>query len=95
GAVGVIAGLANVFPELLADFYLTWKQGNSQRTAEKQLRIVAARSVMKLGPTLTMTYAVLRMRGLDPGFPKAPFKDIPNDLYQRALSELQSLGILP
>ncbi|MFQ3620531.1 MAG: dihydrodipicolinate synthase family protein, partial [Spirochaetales bacterium] len=51
GAVGVIAGLANVFPELLADFYLTWKQGNSQRTAEKQLRIVAARSVMKLGPT--------------------------------------------
>ncbi len=94
GACGVIAGLANVFPELLTDFWQTWKAGNPQKTAQKQLRIVEARAVMKLGPTITMTYAVLRMRGMDPGFPRSPWKDIPQDLYAKAEKELRGLGLL-
>ena len=94
GACGVIAGLANVFPELLADFWQTWKQGDPQKTAQMQLRIVEARAVMKLGPTLTMTYAVLRMRGMDPGFPRLPWKDISPDLYARAEKELRVLGLV-
>ncbi|MCX7787982.1 MAG: dihydrodipicolinate synthase family protein [Spirochaetes bacterium] len=94
GACGVIAGLANVFPELLADFWRTWQAGNAQITAQKQLKIVEARAVMKLGPTLTMTYAVLRMRGMDPGFPRLPWKDISPELYARAEKELRGLGLL-
>jgi len=94
GACGVIAGLANVFPELLADFYTTWKEGNPQKTATLQLKIVEARAVMKLCPTLTMTYAVLRMRGMDPGFPRLPWKDISPDLYARSEKELRGLGLL-
>lgn len=94
GAVGVIAGLANVFPEMLLDFYETWKKGDAAATAEKQLRIVKARSIMKYGPTLTMTYAVLRMRGVDPGYPKAPYRDISQELYDRARGELAELGLV-
>jgi dihydrodipicolinate synthase/N-acetylneuraminate lyase len=94
GAVGVIAGLANIFPELLADFYKTWKAGDSRAAAKKQLKIVEARAVMKLGPTLTMTYAVLRMRGMDPGFPRAPYKEINRELYTRAEKEMKALGLL-
>ncbi len=94
GACGVIAGLANVFPEMLTDFYETWKKGDAKATAEKQLRIVQARAVMKYGPTLTMTYAVLRMRGIDPGFPKAPHREISRELYDRARGELREMGLV-
>lgn len=94
GAAGVIAGLANVFPEMLVDFYETWRKGDGKATAEKQLNIVKVRSIMKYGPTLTMTYAVLRMRGIDPGCPKAPHMDIPRDLYDRAQGEFREMGLV-
>ena len=94
GASGVISGLANVFPEFMVDFYETWKKGNSTETAKKQLDVVKARTILKYGPTLTMTYAVLRMRGLNPGYPRAPHQEIPKELYQRVEGEFKDMGLL-
>jgi 4-hydroxy-tetrahydrodipicolinate synthase len=94
GANGVISGLANCFPEFMADFYKTWQAGNPRKTGNYQLQVVKARSILKYGPTLTMTYAVLRMRGLDPGYPRAPYKDIPTTLYERVEKELKQMGLL-
>ena len=94
GASGVISGLANVFPEFMASFYKTWQEGNPAKTGEHQLKVVKARSILKYGPTLTMTYSVLRMRGLNPGYPRAPYQDIPSSLYERVESEMQDMGLL-
>jgi len=94
GASGVISGLANAFPEFMASFYRTWQEGNPPKTGAYQLRVVKARSILKYGPTLTMTYAVLRMRGIDPGYPRAPYQDIPKSLYDRAEGELRDMGLL-
>jgi 4-hydroxy-tetrahydrodipicolinate synthase len=94
GASGVISGLANVFPEFMVSFYRTWQEGNPSKTGDYQLQVVKARSILKYGPTLTMTYAVLRMRGLNPGHPRAPYHDIPASLYKRVESELQDMGLL-
>lgn len=94
GASGVIAGLANVFPEFLEDFYTTWKQGDPRRTAKKQLDVMRVRNVLKLGPTLTMTYAGLRMRGFNPGYPRAPYTDITKEVYDKALKEFKAMGLI-
>ena len=94
GASGVISGLANVFPELMASFYQTWKQGDPQKTGEAQTRVVKARAILKYGPTLTMTYSVLRMRGINAGYPRLPYQDIPTSLYERAELEFREMGLL-
>lgn len=94
GACGVIAGVANVFPEFLEDFYATWKRGNSAATASKQLNVIKARNILKFGPTLTMTYAALRMRGFNPGYPRAPYSEISAEIYEKALREFRAMGIL-
>jgi 4-hydroxy-tetrahydrodipicolinate synthase len=94
GASGVISGLANVFPEFMAGFYKTWQKGEPARSAEYQLRVVKARAILKYGPTLTMTYAVLRMRGLNPGCPRAPYQDIPSALAERVEGEFKEMGLL-
>jgi dihydrodipicolinate synthase/N-acetylneuraminate lyase len=94
GAAGVIAGLANVFPEMLVDFYATWKKGNSRETTEKQLRVMQARNILKLGPTLTMTYAALRMRGFNPGYPRAPYTEIGKEVYDKASKGFKELGLI-
>jgi len=94
GACGVIAGCANAFPELLEDFYETWKKGNPAVTAEKQLKVMRTRQIMKYGPTLTMTYAALRMRGMNPGYPRAPYTEVSQDIYDKALKDFKAMGIL-
>jgi len=94
GASGVIAGLANVFPEFLQDFYSTWKQGDPRLTAQKQLDVMRARNALKFGPTLTMTYAGLRMRGFNPGYPRAPYTDITKEVYDKALKEFKAMGLI-
>jgi dihydrodipicolinate synthase/N-acetylneuraminate lyase len=94
GASGVIAGLANVFPEFLEDFYSTWKQGDPRLTAQKQLDVMRARNALKFGPTLTMTYAGLRMRGFNPGYPRAPYTDITKEVYDKALKEFKAMGLI-
>lgn len=92
GAVAVIAGLANALPEYMQEFYATWKKGDPAATAKKQLEVIQVRNALKLGPTLTMTYAILRMRGFDPGYPRAPFTEISDELYKKAQAQLKSLG---
>jgi len=94
GAVGVISGLANVFPEFMASFYSTWKNQDPKKTGEHQLKVIKARAILKYGPTLTMSYAVLRMRGMNPGYPRKPYQEIPPDLYERAEKELKEMGLL-
>jgi len=94
GASGVIAGLANCFPEFMGDFYQTWKTGDSKATAKSQLKVMQARNVLKLGQTLTMTYAILRMRGMDPGYPRHPFTEISDELYSTVEKEYKELGLL-
>jgi len=94
GAEAVIAGLANCLPEFMEDFYNTWKAGNPIATGKKQLEVMQARDTLKLGQTLTMIYAILRMRGINPGYPRAPFKDIPQDLYDKAETQLKEQGLL-
>jgi dihydrodipicolinate synthase/N-acetylneuraminate lyase len=94
GACGVIAGGANIFPEFLEDFYETWKRGNPAETAKKQLHVMQARQIMKYGPTLTMTYAALRMRGLNPGYPRAPYTEIPQDIYDKAYKDFKAIGLM-
>ena len=94
GASAVISGLANCFPEFMAGFYKTWLAGNPRKTGDHQLQVVKARSILKYGPTLTMTYAVLKMRGINPGYPRAPYQDIPSSLYERAEKDLRDMGIL-
>lgn len=92
GAVAVIAGLANALPEYMQEFYGTWKKGDSEATSKKQLEVIQVRNVLKLGPTLTMTYAILRMRGFDPGYPRAPFTEISEELFKKAQTQLKALG---
>jgi len=94
GASGVIAGLANCFPEFMSDFYQTWEKGDTKLTARRQLEVMEARNVLKLGQTLTMTYAVLRLRGFNPGYPRLPFTDISDELYAKIRKEYTSMGLL-
>ena len=94
GASAVIAGLANCFPEFMGDFYKTWQEGDTKATAKKQLEVMKARNILKYGPTLTMIYAILKLRGINPGYPRAPYDMIDDELLAKIKKEYAEMGLL-
>lgn len=82
GAKSMVAGLANVCPELVVDYYNTTVEKGISAAAEMQPRILRARDIMKIGPTIPTCHIMLELRGVRAGLPKMPF--VPLDAAQKA-----------
>jgi len=93
GAKGVISGLANVWPELMAELWQALQSDKGREAGEVQLRVLKARSILKYAPTLVSCYAVLKMRGINAGFPRKPYLPLSNEMEQKVYSELKKMGL--
>lgn len=93
GAKGVISGLANVWPELMAELWNTLQTDEGRKAGEVQLRVLQARSILKYAPTLVTCYSVLKMRGINAGYPRKPYSPLSKDLEQRIHGEFEKLGL--
>jgi len=73
GADAVVSGLANGWPEIMAELWQTLQHNDGREIGAAQLRVIMAREVMKSAPTLVVCYEVLRMRGVNAGYPRLPY----------------------
>ncbi len=95
GAKGCVSGLANVFPELMAELWRLYQKGNIQEAAKLQLRVNKARRILHIpDSTNTACYAVLKARGVDVGYPKAPFLPVAEDKREAMLEGFEGMGLL-
>lgn len=93
GAQGVISGLANAWPEIMGELWQALEAGELKKAGELQLKVLKARGVMKSAPTLVVCYELLRMRGVNPGFPRLPFHLVDEDTRKRIHREIKALGL--
>lgn len=94
GATGSVCGMANVFPELLAELYRAYTAGDRSRAMELQRLIVRIRAITKLGPTVPIMHEILHLRGVDAGYARSPLISIDRGLAERVKKELKALGLL-
>lgn len=95
GAKGCVSGLANVFPELMAELWSLYQEGNIKEAAELQLRVNKARRILHIpDSTNTACYAVLEARGVDAGYPKAPFVPVAEDNRKAMINGFKEMGLL-
>ena len=94
GATGCVCGMANIYPELLADIYRAFADGNREEAQRLQRVILAIRQITKLGPTVPIMHAILRARGIDAGYSRSPYVDVDDRLLQKVLGSLKDLGLL-
>lgn len=94
GAKGVVSGVANVFPEVVKALYEAVLTGQNERATELQFKVLRVREIIKMGPTIPICHAVLRMRGVDAGEPRAPFSPISSELEAKVKAELEKIGLL-
>jgi len=94
GARAAIAGLANVYPELLERLHSVYLGGDRHQAMELQKTVVRVRQICKTGPTVPVMHAILRMRGVDAGHPRLPFTWISEGAERKVAASLGELGLL-
>ena len=93
GAKGIVSGLANAWPELMHEFWDILVKNDGQKSAQMQMKVNRARNIMKLGPTLVVCYEVLRMRGVNAGFPRRPFALLPDEVRGKVKAGFTEMGL--
>ncbi len=94
GAKGCISGLANVFPEIVVECYNLVKEKKYEEAAMKQLEIIKARRALHLAPVIPTCYEILRMRGINAGYPKMPLRKLTKEQVELVKNKLAQLGLL-
>lgn len=94
GAKAMISGLANVYPELVVDFYETTVKEGIEAAGLIQPRILRARGVTRIGPTVPTCHAILELRGVEAGFPRKPFQPISDAEKECVRKALIAEGLL-
>lgn len=94
GASAVISGLANVWPELMAEFWESIKSDSGRKAGELQIKVYKARAILKYAATLVVCYEVLKMRGVDAGFPRRPYLPLNDDKRKEIKEAFKAMGLL-
>jgi len=76
GAQGIISGLANVWPERMAELWSALESNDGRAAGQAQIRVLQARDILKYAPTLVVCYEVLKMRGINAGYPRRPYSPL-------------------
>ncbi len=94
GAKGVISGLANVWPEIMEELWSAIQNHEEERIGKLQLKVLKARNILKFAPTLVVCYAVLKMRGINAGYPRLPYSPLNEDIERKVYREFVEMGLL-
>ena len=94
GAQAMVAGVANVFPELVVDFYNQTVENGVQAASSMQPRFMRIRDMLKIGPTIPTCHAMLELRGLPAGRPRLPFEPINAAQKEKVRSAMIEEGLL-
>ena len=70
------------------------RSGAYEEAVKKQFFIIDLRDLMYSVPNIPAAYAVLKMRGIDVGYPKQPYKQLSEDEVKALRAKLEERGLL-
>jgi N-acetylneuraminate lyase/4-hydroxy-tetrahydrodipicolinate synthase len=95
GAKGCVAGLANVFPELVVSLYDAISASNFKEAAPLQMRVNRARQILHIpSSTNAACYFVLKHRGIDVGIPKEPILPVLDSDGKAMIEQYKEMELL-
>ena len=74
--------------------YQDYLSGDRAKMMATQQKVLVARKIMKYGPTVPSCHAILKMRGIDGGYPRLPFSPVSAEVADRIERGLTELGLL-
>lgn len=94
GAQAIISGLANAWPEIMSEFWEALQSDSGKEAGAMQLRVFKARSILKYAATLVVCYEVLKMRGVDAGYPRRPYSLLDEETRKKIREAFSQMGLL-
>ncbi|RJQ54542.1 MAG: dihydrodipicolinate synthase family protein [Desulfobacteraceae bacterium] len=94
GATAAVTGLGNVYPDLMGRLYREYLEGDRERLMETQRKVIVVRQITKYGPTVPTCHAILKLRGVDAGYPRLPFVNVSPETERKVKVRLTEMGLL-
>lgn len=76
GCEGIVSGCSSVFPELFANVYKAYLEGNYEEAAKQQKIATFGAEAIKCGANMSYFKEGLKIRGIDMGHMRKPLLDI-------------------
>jgi len=93
GASAAICGLANAFPEIVVELYEAAINKEFEKALELQEKVNALRQVQHLTDSILGIHIMLKLRGIDSGYPKKPLALPDNKVMERIKLSLEDLDV--
>ena len=84
---------ANIFPEVVVKLWEATAQLGPAAAGELQLKVVRLRDIQRIGGATLSTMAVLELRGIGAGHPKAPFQPLDISMKRRIRDAVVEEGL--
>ena len=94
GATAAVTGLGNVYPDLIGRFYQEYLEGDRKKLMETQEKVIKVRQITKYGPTVPTCHAILKLRGVDAGYPRLPFRHVSPEIEEKVKESLKAMDLL-
>ena len=94
GAKAAVTGLGNVCPDLIQKLYQAYLDGDREKLMKIQEDVLVVRQITKYGPTVPTCHAILKLRGVDCGYPRLPFMPVSPEIEKKVKDAIQKFGIV-
>lgn len=94
GAVACTAGTANSFPEFTISLWDAIREKEFEKAAELQKKVTRLVGLQGIAIDVVGVYEILRMRGLDFGYPRPPLKPFTEEQRAKLKAGLKELDLL-
>ncbi|MFC6904968.1 dihydrodipicolinate synthase family protein [Halalkalicoccus tibetensis] len=94
GCSGMVSAVANVYPELVADLYESYEEGDEERARELQSDVYDVRDAIKYGSYMAGVKSALPHVGFDAGPLRSPLQLMDEESEEAMVEDLESLDLL-
>jgi len=94
GATAAVTGLGNVYLDLIGQLYQEYLEGDREKLMRTQEQVIIVRQITQYGPTVPTCHAILKLRGVDAGSPRLPFRPVSPETEEKVRVRLQEMGLL-
>ena len=94
GCAGGVSGVANAFPELVADLHAAYAEGDEARAEDLQRTMFEVRQAIKRGPPMGGVKTALSLRGFEAGPLRSPLRRPDAETTAAIERDLEATGLL-
>ena len=83
-----------MYPDLIGRLYREYLAGDRETLMKTQEQVIMVRQITKYGLTVPTCHAILKLRGIDAGYPRLPFQLVSPEIEERVKASLKSMNLL-